>query len=371
MTRITNLLIGAGLVALQGCASSAVSEETAESQGALTCSDKPRYESCSDAKAWGFCGQAWFAGYCEITCGVCSAGTGGASSVAETGGAAAVATGGAVAAPAPINYAACESNKGVNPTKAALAVAMGIELGRFMPSVDLVNVNNNYVALSQSAKDRCTTVDSRGNKCPNTQALLGQMWQDTGTWTSGVFDPSSYRMDLVGGFQYQRGLNNLLWSRNLPGAPNHKATLKGGPINMGTGSCGAHYVFQVDNPDGSALTAAQAEAMSYWFCFFGMPAPAALGYSCSNNPFIGFFTTQSYGCDAGHYCIAIDPTDGDNGTTASTSAGAAPTYPMNRVYDATGALLGTACVTTKGVPATLISKCATAPTTCGYDYCVP
>lgn len=369
MTRITSLLIGAGLVALTGCSSSAVSEESAESQAALTCTDTPRpYETCANAKAWGFCGQSWFAGYCDITCGVCSAGTGGASSVAATGGASSVsATGGAAAT---INYAACETNKGVNPTKAALAVAMGIELGRFEPNIDLVNVNNQYVALTSTAQNRCKVTSSKGIKCPNTQGLLGQMWQDTGTWTSGVFDPSSYRMDLVGGFQYQTGLNNLLSSRHMAGPPDHIATLKGGPINMGTGSCGAHYVFQVDNPDGSALTADQAANMVYWFCYFGMPAPAALGYSCSNNLFVGFFTTQAYGCDAGHYCIAIDPTDGDNGTTASTSAGIAPTYPMNRVYDPNGTLLGTACITTKGVYATLQSKCAYSSLTCGYDYCM-
>jgi len=45
------------------------------------------------------------------------------------------------------------------------------------------------------------------------------------------------------------------------------------------------------------------------------------------------------------------------------------TYPMNRVYDPTNALLGCSCVTTSGLVKTLISKCQAMGATCGYLYC--
>lgn len=41
------------------------------------CADTPRNsESCTNAVQWGFCGQGWFAGFCEVSCGVCSTGGG-------------------------------------------------------------------------------------------------------------------------------------------------------------------------------------------------------------------------------------------------------------------------------------------------------
>jgi len=58
-------------------------------------------------------------------------------------------------------------------------------------------------------------------------------------------------------------------------------------------------------------------------CFYG-------GYNSNTNPYIGYITTNIPGCPAGKQCIAIDPTDGDNGSTSTTTAGSAPSYPMNR-----------------------------------------
>src|SRR5262245_14415965 len=69
---------------------------------------------------------------------------------------------------------ACYTNSGLNPTKAALAVAMADELGRWAPDKDLVRVNggaatqyNYIVQLSSSAV--CLK-----NNCANTRAILGQ-----------------------------------------------------------------------------------------------------------------------------------------------------------------------------------------------------
>jgi hypothetical protein len=32
--------------------------------------------------------------------------------------------------------------------------------------------------------------------------------------------------------------------------------------------------------------------------------------------------------------------------------------------------LGASCITTMGKPGTLVSKCGSTPTTCGYLYCI-
>jgi hypothetical protein len=138
-------------------------------------------------------------------------------------------------------------------------------------------------------------------------------------------------------------------------------------VDIGAGACGPHYVFQVDNLDGTPLTAQQAANMSNWLCFYGMDG--SNGQNCGSNPYIGFFQTSN-SCPAGRTCIAIDPTDGDNGPTSSSNGASAPTYPMNRAYDPSTGLLGTACITTLGMLGTMTSKCAGYPNTCGYDYCV-
>src|ERR1041385_8414543 len=86
---------------------------------------------------------------------------------------------------------ACYSNSGVNPTKAALAVAMADELGRLDPAHDLMVSWNGSVQLSYSAV--CVK-----NNCANTKALLGQ--QGGGPWPfmdQNVFNPAVYQNDLV------------------------------------------------------------------------------------------------------------------------------------------------------------------------------
>src|SRR6478752_3232779 len=62
--------------------------------------------------------------------------------------------------------AACNSMQGINTTKASLAVAMGIELGRWDTINDL-QVTNNKVTLKSTAV--CVK-----NNCANTKAILGQ-----------------------------------------------------------------------------------------------------------------------------------------------------------------------------------------------------
>ena len=179
----------------------------------------------------------------------------------------------------------------------------------------------------------------------------------------------------MNGFAYQQTINGVLPSRGKPQPPDHKATLKSGPVNLGTQACGLQYVFDITKPDGvTQLSAAEQSAMVYWFCYFGQaPSGSAdVGVSCSNNPYVGFIQT-AVNCDAGHFCIALDPDPGDQGAPSTTS-GAAVTYPMNRVYAPDdpnfhpnkSELINTACTRTTGVAAKLQAK----PNIADYLYCM-
>jgi len=253
-------------------------------------------------------------------------------------------------------YATCSTSSGLFPAKAALAVAMANELGRWTPTTDLVSNGQGRVVLSSAGLTKCGSAG-----CPNTKAILGQ--QDAYFVDQQMFNATNYASDLIASFDRQNNLIANLNNNNkaaLP--PPHKLTKVGGPTNLGLGSCGPHYIYQVDHSDGTALTSTEAANMANALCFYGYGG-------CGNNTYLAFAQTTN-GCPSGRTCVAIDPTDGDNSSTSTTTAGSAPTYPMNRVYDPTNALLGTACIMTNGTLATLKSKCATYPTTCGYLYCM-
>jgi hypothetical protein len=255
------------------------------------------------------------------------------------------------------NYPICSTNSRVQPAKAALAVAMAKELGRWDPSADLT-VSNGKVVLSWIGLSRCS------NGCANTKALLGQ--QDsaiTAFLDQQLFNPTNFSQDLQSSFGRQSNLLDDL-KRNSPGKlpPAHKLTLVAGPTNMGIGACGPHYIFQVDNVNGTALTSAQAANVGNSLCFFGYG-------NCGNNPYLGF-TQTGVSCPAGRTCVAVDPDDGDTGSGTTTTAGSAPSFPLNRAYDPTNGLLNSKCITNRGVLGAMLSKCATAPTTCGFLYCI-
>jgi hypothetical protein len=263
---------------------------------------------------------------------------------------------------------ACYTNSGLQPTKAALAVAVAKELGRWDPADDfIVGTNNsaypyqgNIVQLNPKAK--CVS-----NSCKNTKALLAQQDQRLATEfviDQTVFNPYNYNRDLTASMQRQSDtISNL--KMNSPGdlPPAHKLTMVGGPTNLGLGACGPHYVFRADHTDGTPLSNAEAANLANDLVFFGY------GYAGGNNPYIAY-TITGQGCPSGRTCIAIDPTDGDNGSGTTTSAGAAPTYPLNRLYDPSATMLNSACVTTAGVAGHMLSKCTAIPTSCGYEYCI-
>jgi len=264
-------------------------------------------------------------------------------------------------------YASCPTNSGLLPTKASLAVVAAAELGRWDPTHDFVVVrrylanNPNYmmIDLSSTGKARCAS------GCPNTVALLGQQDPSISSFISNtLFDPQMLATELVASFNRQQSkLDDL--ARNNPGQlpPAHKLTMVAGPTNLGIGACGPHYVFQADNLDGSALSATQAANLGNALCFNGY------GSCGSNNPYVNFVQTAG-GCPSGRTCVAVDPTDGDNGSSSTTTAGSAPSYPMNRAYDPANTLLNTACITSTSKLGTMLSKCAASPSTCGYLYCI-
>lgn len=258
----------------------------------------------------------------------------------------------------------CNTNSGMLPTKAALAVAMATELGRWAPDKDLVSVrvaampNNTQPVVQLSPSAVCIR-----NNCANTKAILGQQdWRLNFVVDQNVFNAVNFNSGLVQSVLSQ-GYKLTDLARNNPKAlpPAHKLTLVGGPVNLGVGACGPHYVFQADHTDGTPLTSAEASNLANDLCAFDYG-------TCGNNPFIKFLVTGQ-GCPAGRTCVAIDPTDGDNGSGATNSAGSAPTYPQNRLYDPANSKLNSQCVTAAGKLSTMTSRCSALPSTCGYLYC--
>jgi hypothetical protein len=302
---------------------------------------------------------------------------------------------------------ACYTNSGINPTKAALAVAMARELRRWTPATDLATTTG-VVGLSAAGQARCTAKPGRSSLgmcwalcannstdpdgdgwgwenndscivvnsapyknnpacttgCANTIAILGQQAAGMTKYVDqNVFNPTTFSQDLQTSINNQANvLANL--QRNQPGnlPPSHKLIYIAGPTNLGKGACGPHYVFQVDDLNGSPLTTAEAANMANDLCFFGYG-------NCGSNPYLSF-TVTGQGCPSGRTCVAIDPTDGDNGSTLTTTSGSAPTYPLNRFYDPANTQLNSPCVKTQGGTGTMQSKCSTYPSTCGYLYCI-
>jgi len=262
---------------------------------------------------------------------------------------------------------ACYTNSGLLPTKAALAVAMATELGRWEPAKDLVAVTglaafpmNTQPIVQLSSGAVCLK-----NNCANTKALLGQQdWRLYQYIDQNAFNAVNFNSDLTQSLgRHNSNITDI--TRNSPSKlpPAHKLTLVGGPVNLGIGSCGPHYVYQADHLDGTPLNTTEATNLANDLVMFGF------GNAGGNNPYIKY-TITGQGCPTGRTCVALDPTDDDNGSGTTTTAGSAPTYPLNRLYDPTNSKLGSACVTTAGKLTTMISKCTALPATCGYLYCI-
>ena len=264
----------------------------------------------------------------------------------------------------------CATASGVNPTLAGLAVAMATDLGRWEPDLDLAVPTNSFVTLAPAltaSGGKCYGADA----CKNTKALLGQQQY---TPDQNSFNVTNYMETMKASFNRQRDLLADLTRNHPTSVPtsNYKLTLVGGPVSMGYGYCGPHYIYQVDYATGTnagkPLSTTDAANLDYTLCFYG--GPCTWGNNTSANPYLGIIKTGVTGCPTGKTCIAIDPGDGDNSSTSTTTAGSAPTYPKNVVYDPANTLLGTQCITTRGLLGTMVSKCSLQPDTCGNLYCI-
>jgi hypothetical protein len=269
------------------------------------------------------------------------------------------------------DYAECMTNSGVNPAKAAIAVAMAMELGRWNPLADLRIGGSGRVELNLSNSFVTGKCGWDGNGCRNTKALLNQADQTFQQFfDQNVFNITTYREELKASMdRQQQRINDLTRNQpwNLP--VDHVLTLVSGPTNIGvvqngvSASCGPHYIFKATKTNGANLTSTEANNLRHALCFHGE------GNCGNDNPFIGFTTSGLSACPSGATCVAVDPTDGDVSSTSTTSAGSAPTYPYNKVHNPDNSLLNTACIKTNGTLSALQSKCSQYPTTCGWLFC--
>ena len=255
-------------------------------------------------------------------------------------------------------YSDCGNNGGVNPTKAAVAVAAATELGTWDPLAHFTVVNN-MVGLTSAAQNIC---NNAAHQCRNLKGLL-DLQRDGATSDQNVFNPTTFRNEMLASFDRHRNNINNLNNNNRSKLPiAHKLSLVSGPTNIGqvqngvSKSCGPHYIYKVTRADGSNPTSTEAANLVNALYFYGEP----------DNPYIGFTSSGLSACPSGSYCVAIDPTDGDNSSTSTTTAGSAPMYPLNRVLDSIPTMLGSPCITTLGKFGTLQTR-----TGSSYLHCTP
>ena len=183
----------------------------------------------------------------------------------------------------------CDDNTGINPMKAALAVAMASEIGRVDPLKDLF-INGSMVSLTNSAKQLCA---GRGyGACNNVEAVLGM--QNTAVndkLPRHVFNATAFREELKASFARQTN-REIDLARNQPDKLPQPHELREIGISN-RGACGIHYDYSV--------TGKKPENLQYRMDFFGG----------TQNPFIDFRSTYK--------TISIDPTGTMNGDTPTNS----------------------------------------------------
>lgn len=188
----------------------------------------------------------------------------------------------------------CFEDSGILPMKAALAVSMGIEMGRINTLRDLeidTTANPWRVRISTWGFARCRGEGKTG--CPNTQAILDLQRPEVNNFIpQGTMNATHFRNDLVASFDRQRSHENNLrlnYPSRVPQA--HELTQIG--TYSKDGACGVHYEFFAEGT--------RIENIKETLVFFGG----------TQNPFIDFESTSQ--------TIAIDPTGTMNGDTTTTT----------------------------------------------------
>lgn len=183
----------------------------------------------------------------------------------------------------------CNSNSGINPMKAALAVAMATEIGR-LDAVNDLAISNDTVVLTGGAKSKCR---ARGyGDCSNVDAILGLQDRVVNNYVSqNVFNATSFRQDLKASFDRQKNAENSLRMNNASRVPLPHELFQ--TTLSDYGACGIHYDF--------AVIGDKVENLAVRLEFFGG----------SQNPFIAFRSTSA--------TISIDPTGTMNGSTSTKS----------------------------------------------------
>ena len=188
-----------------------------------------------------------------------------------------------------LSAADCNVNSGINPMKAALAVAMATEMGRVDPLADL-KLGYLGVTISDSGWNRCWYAGYNG--CPNTWAILNMQDPAVNNQVNqAVFNSTAFREDLKASFDRQRNHENHLRQNEPSRMPEDHSLRETGMTNYG--ACGIHYDFKA--------TGNKISNIKERLVFFGG----------NSNPFLAFRSTDT--------TISIDPTGTMNGDTTTVT----------------------------------------------------
>jgi uncharacterized protein (DUF2147 family) len=198
----------------------------------------------------------------------------------------------------------CDTMAGTYPVAAALAVALGNEMGE-IDAVKNLAVSNGVVVISAAGQALCA---SRLG-CANTLGILAMQDDSLRNYIDqNVFNPTSFREFLKSSFDRQKNHENNLKLNYPTLVPEPELLVLVGTVNN-PNACGTHYEFDAFKAgctgSNCALTKPANEVNR--LIFFGLEPNGTSG-----NPFIAFYEIDG--------TIAIDPTPALNGGTDSSSS---------------------------------------------------
>jgi hypothetical protein len=213
----------------------------------------------------------------------------------------------------------CSNPDGTNAVMAALAVAVGHELGRWNSALDFESTGSVIRLTSGTGSDGKPRGKSRcsGGVCPRIEGLLSlqnsnatnvYLQAETSTALTLVH-PGALSSRMVAKFWEQQNIDRDARDGDLNQPPKTAHTLIGAGMTTALGGCGPHYKFNV------AFAATTTTPK---------PLPAQLrrklGFADEQNGWVDFR-------DLGNNVVAVDPTYGlnDEDTTSTGSCTAACT----------------------------------------------